>query len=471
MKTLALILSLFYSTIVYGAVLTLDDYAASETSIYDHLNDNIDKIEAVLNSGLEGDNFDATFAVGSDQVGANAIGSTQMQDYSIGLLNMQTDAVDTRVIVDDSVTADDINSLVEFSDVFPENSDIYWSFQTGTPDWGFSQKWRARCYGEWMTGYRQDLAFHVIEDGVVGDCYMYFDADTGYIAFHNLANPQAQVDINGTLRVQGQAEFEGGIARNWTKLPVNDTTPDVYGGNNFYTANTGTGSPTLNPITYTDFDGGVAGQRILVRVMDIFTTFSSETTTSLWTQDTSADWGALSATEYGVIYEFQLVGSSDWYCLNRYGPFMQGTAGGGTPSSFPGASENWESGGKAGGSGWVASSTWTYDGSNQSAISKEDSHGGTYAAGLVTGSTIDRPLVTSSGTATITVYAKKYTGTPVLYIYDSTNGTSFTELTHITVPAAYTAIPYTWTMADTTEYIRFGCLGTGALWLDDITIE
>ena len=468
MKIIIAILSLIFTVNVYGAVLNLDDYAASETSIYDHLNDNIDKMEAVLNGGLEGDNLKATFAVGSDQVGANAIGSTQMQDYSIGLLNMQTDSADARVIVDDSITADDINSEVEFDDVFPENKDIYWNYQSGTT---FSTQWKMRCFPNYGTDYDGNLYIQKLDDdGINWTNFMLFDVDSNYVGISLNSKPKAQLDIAGTLRVKGQAEFESGIANAWTALAENDRTPNVKGGNNFYTANTGTGSPVLQPITYTNFNGGVTGQRILVRVMDIFSIFSyaDSPASSLWTQDTSADWGALSAAEQGVIYEFQKQGNN-WYCLNRYGPFYQGTAGGGTPPSFGGASEDWESGGQTGGSGWVAGSTWTKAGNAR--VSTTSPHAGTYAASIVHAATISRPLVTSSGTATITAYAKERCGHPVLYIYDSIGGTSWSELTHITMTSSYAAIVYTWTMANTTEYIRFKCDGTGELYLDDITIE
>ena len=472
MKTLALILSLFYSTIVYGAVLTLDDYAASETSIYDHLNDNIDKMEAVLNGGLEGDNLKATFAVGSDQVGANAIGSTQMQDYSIGLLNMQTDSADARVIVDDSITADDINSEVEFDDVFPENKDIYWNYQSGTT---FSTQWKMRCFPNYGTDYDGNLYIQKLDDdGINWTNFMLFDVDSNYVGISLNSKPKAQLDIAGTLRVKGQAEFESGIANAWTALAENDRTPNVKGGNNFYTANTGTGSPVLQPITYTNFNGGVTGQRILVRVMDIFSIFSyaDSPASSLWTQDTSADWGALSAAEQGVIYEFQKQGNN-WYCLNRYGPFYQGTAGGGTPPSFGGASEDWESGGFTGGAGW-ATSAWVTDGNVR--VDDGSPHAGTYAARLYyDGADMYRGINTSTGTATISLWAKNHDGTPTLHIYDSDDASSWTELTSKAITGGYQKWEYTWTMANKQpEYIKFDVSGPGAedrLWIDDITIE
>lgn len=473
MKKLFAIIMLLLPVTAHSAVVNLDDYAASETSIYDHLNDNIDKLEAALNGGLDGSNFDATFAVGSNQVGANAIGNDQMQDYSIGLLNMQTDAVDSRVILDDTITAGDINSFVNFSDVFPKNTSTYWSYFTGAI---YSQAWRATCYGNAAgIDFRNDFAMHRYDSGVAGTCYLYFDDETEYIGIHNVSAPKAQVDINGTLRVQGQAEFEGGVSNPWTAFATNVTTPYVFGGNNFYTKNTGVGTPTLQPIAYTNFLGGLDGQIIKIRVQDIFTTFSSETTTSLWTQDTAADWGALSANELGVIYEFQLKGTN-WYCLNRYGPFYQGMGdgGGATPPTFAGASEDWESGGGAGGSGWVEGTPWGYDGPRQSTITTGNAYTGSYAAGIYATGVFYRPLITSSGTATITTHAKIGTGAPVLYIYDSATPTveaSWTELTHYTPSAGYTTNAYTWTMANTTEYLIFKVTGTGAMWLDDITIE
>jgi len=57
----------------------------------------------------------------------------------------------------------------------------------------------------------------------------------------------------------------------WVGLAVNDATPDVSGGEIFYTQNTAA-------TDITDFDGGVEGKRILILVMDANTDFFNSDT-------------------------------------------------------------------------------------------------------------------------------------------------------------------------------------------------
>ena len=451
-KLLLIAISLIIVPNIMGDHISFDEFTASETSIYSHLNTNLGKIEDVLNAGLKGDNFDSSFAIGSDQIGANAVSNTQLQDYCIDALNLQTGAVDTRIILDGTIEDDDMADSIRPDNFFDRRNRITFTYQTAQD---FDDRWRFECEENSMAR-PQDFRVSNWVDGVWQFTSILLKNDTGYIGLHNVGDPQADVDINGSLRVQDQAHFDGGVSNPWTKLAVNSTAPSVNGGNNFYTANCGTGCPSCSPITYTNFNGGVAGQRILVRVMDAYSTFSSATTTHLWTQDTDADWGALSSSEFGVIYEFQLVGT-EWYCLNRYGPFMQGTAGGGTPPTFGGASEDWESGGFTGGSGFVAGHDWThsiYVGPTTAAAQS-----GTYSMQILGNDKyIYRPINTVgvTGSITLSFYEYEPPGNTITWeVHYSTDHSAWTLMTSVAGTSGWDKISHTWTpTAHATLYIR-----------------
>lgn len=82
----------------------------------------------------------------------------------------------------------------------------------------------------------------------------------------NFANGTATISqTGGTVAVTGHFTCQGRHSSPFVTFDADDATPSVAGGKNFATAN-------ANPTTITDFDDGVDGQEILVKITDANTT-------------------------------------------------------------------------------------------------------------------------------------------------------------------------------------------------------
>lgn len=102
----------------------------------------------------------------------------------------------------------------------------------------------------------------------------------------------AQDDYLGTER--RFHETEGREIVPFLTFAADDATPDVTGGKNFRTAN-------ANATTITDFDGGVDGQEIVVKIDDGNTTI--DFTASGLTGNGGVDWSPSDGDHMRCVYD------------------------------------------------------------------------------------------------------------------------------------------------------------------------
>jgi len=110
------------------------------------------------------------------------------------------------------------------------------------------------------------------------------------------------------LRVGGGQQMQGPlILAPEAAFADLDLTPDISGGNDFLTANTGAA-------LISTFDGGVIGQIIRIRVNDVNTSFANGATLATLS-------GQNELAVNGEVYTFKLVGTV-WECINRSSVLM-----------------------------------------------------------------------------------------------------------------------------------------------------
>lgn len=418
-------------------------YTAEETSIYSLLNDDFGAILDYAN------NYCFRTPIGYGDMGSNIVGKDQMRDSSVG----SDEAVDFGFtgtdIALDTIQARNIKTGTDFAynDVFDETYDVRLPFRS--EDATYETSWQLWVYPYWSQFSEMFAIRKIDSSGNSEGTPLVIEPENQWIGLANDGIPTADVDIGGDVRIQGKLTIDEAIIQQWTAFSGEDTTPNVGNGTRFYTNNTGA-------TAISDFDGAVSGHEFYLWIADANTTWSATTG--------NINFVTASSSSEDELYRFLRRGDQ-WYEVGHYD--YGSYAGVDDLLAFDGF-ENGQKGGDGNWSGaWSATRPWYWR--------TNDPYAGSYAVLLGKNGSISRGVNTGSGTATISVWTKVYQGSPILYIYDSANNSSWVELTHLTCTGGYTQRSVSWTLETsvTPEYIKLknGSAGASYLWLDNIKIE
>lgn len=420
---------------------TLDPFTEEQTSLWDELNTMRNDLLRVLNGGLVGDCFSPDFAIGWGQIGANAVDHDNLRDYIISNFELQTGANDSRTTLDDSLGSWDLQSSIQFNDVFNINHSMSFTKYTDTTH-AFSVVCRNTSLQE-QSDNAYNLKIYAINDDGETNTALVVDRDNGWIGLNVQSEPAARLDVKGSSRFRGLATFDQAIATNWVDFTTGDTSPSVALGMNFRTTNS-TAAGTA-PVIINRFDNGVSGQRIFVLCQDNRTAFSNTTTGALWlngriwTTD-GVNWVPHTDGPYWTVdtdYMVEFVNENGkWreHYTSRYGYHWNDQTT--TPSTgWDGAVETFDLNSWSAGDGlWVGS----WEPSDNAALrSSPTADGSAYSCRIKTSDKwIGRGLDASAAPDAISVYFKVYPSTAgnleLLKRLDGSNWTLMTTIPSLT---------------------------------------
>lgn len=450
---------------------TLDPFTPDQTSMWEEFNTMRDDLFAFANGGIGDDCFKSDFAIGWGRLGANCVGEINLRDYIVSNVNCQTGMNDSRTTLDDSLTAFDMQSTIQFNDVFNINHSMSFTKYTDTTH-AFSVVCRNTSLQE-QSDSAYNLKVYAINDDGETNPALVIDRDNGWIGLNVQSEPAARLDVKGSTRIRGLATFDQAMATNWVDFTTSDTTPSVALGMNFKT-NNATAAGT-SPVIISRFDGGVQGQRIYVLCQDNRTAFSNTSAASLWLNNRiwttdGVNWVPHTEGPYWTCETDYLVSfvnnGGQWYehYTSRFGFHWNDQTT--TPSSeWEGASDYFESNSLVAGDGlWEGD--WEVGGSTR-LVSGYSSPDGNYCVRLGSASAsgyVRRKLNTTAAPDSITLSFRAYPlgSAGSVVIYKALDGSSWTTLTTVTglTGNTWNTVSRTLSLANE-DYSKIGNYGIG----------
>lgn len=459
-------------------------FTPDETILYDFLNENWDALELLMEA-IPGSCFAPDFLVNGNQLATYIIENRHLTDYCIANLNLQTGVADGRVIAEESIGAQHFADDWSLDSAFPNNRAVDFLYSENlSDDDDIYSRWRAEVLADGDEGFRlSKWSSDGTDDSNREFSALYIDPNAGWVGIRNI-RPTITLDVNGGARVRGQLRVDESVSYPWVGLTIDSGSPAVGTGMNFYTRNE-------NPTTYTNFLGGVDGQRIDVWVGDDNTQWSNLSTSKIWLSAKITEWdsstsasfgwqssGAYWSCESGTILAFEQRGE-EWRL--RFWDRMKARFDSSiAPSTWAGVQEDFESGGNAGGSGW--DSTWVTSNTFPSTANAR----GVYSA-LVKGTGYGYRSFNCVGipaSVTVAFWYAKGVGTSSFNISYGPDGTEWNDLTTTTFTPTTTSFQessFSWSVplayrdgSYTSLFVKFLNSDTNVSYLgfiDDISIS
>lgn len=434
-------------------------FTASQTALWLELNTSYQEIEAVLNGGITGYCLDPEFSIGRGQVGDDVIGTENLRDDAVTakeVLNETLLGGADGNIAPSTLTAFNVNTTIgqfDFKDVFPGAYEIALPYMSS---WGvYEPKWQWDVLPYWHKEDKQGglrLNWRT-ETDAWGETIIYVSPEDRYVGIKT-GVPAADLDVGGTLRVQGVTTFDRPYSAQWNQLSVNNVAPVVGTGMRWYSNND---AATL----ITTFNGGVDGQEIILFVEDGFTTFTE-------TGNINFSSAAYASAVEGDVFRF-VRRQNQWYEISRH------QYAGYTPSTGAiYATDNFDNG-QAGGTGWAGA----WSGSGNVSLSTTAARSGSYSAVIKRNGYIYRGITVPIGQSVDLSFwsyrrSSSQDGTGVIQVFQGTGAPPTTTIGSYTVTDGWSRHTATFAlMTGGPTYIEFknGSAADSRAWIDDITID
>ena len=387
----------------------------------------------------------------------------------IGTENLRDDAVTAKEVLNNTLlggatgniaastlTAFNVNTTIgqfNFKDVFPGAYEIALPYMSS---WGvYEPKWQWDVLPYWHEEDKQGglrLNWRT-ETDAWGETIIYVSPEDRYVGIKT-GVPAADLDVGGTLRVQGVTTFDRPYSAQWNQLSVNNVAPVVGTGMRWYSNND---AATL----ITTFNGGVDGQEIILFVEDGFTTFTE-------TGNINFSSAAYASAVEGDVFRF-VRRQNQWYEISRH------QYAGDTPSTGAiYATDNFDNG-QAGGTGWAGA----WSGSGNVSLSTTAARSGSYSAEIQRNGYIYRGITVPIGQSVDLSFwsyrrSSSQDGTGVIQVFQGTSAPPTTTIGSYTVTDGWSRHTATFAlMTGGPTYIEFknGSAAASRAWIDDIDIQ